>query len=275
MDFEFGETSHSYAFLKRNPKFLSAFIQIVGISNKFFDRPHQPNNLTEDVCFNLAHTCREDFCEISFLVLNGYGIAGSKLLRGLYERAVSIAYLMKNPDKARRFLDFAAVQENKAMKRALAVISEEEFDKDFAPKSVKRIRDSFAAVKEQFQVTACEVCQTKRPSATWDIDFSSMVDKVGPAYKQYYIAAYEIPNFQLHATLASALPDHQTEELTAERNRDSGVLALATAMLIFLLVLRSQDQLFTLNLGMEIDACEKVAADVGQQFEANRLGRTD
>ena|ERR1700732_2698971 len=113
MDFEFGETSHSYAFFERNPKFLSAFIQIVGLSNKFLCRQHQAKNLTEDVCFNLAQRCREDFCEISFLVVNGYGIAGSKLLRGLYERAVTIAYLIQHPDKARRFLNFAAVTEKK------------------------------------------------------------------------------------------------------------------------------------------------------------------
>jgi len=142
------------------------------------------------------------------------------------------------------------------VKRALAVVSEEEFDRQFAPVTAQKIREAYAKVKEEF-----------KQSVSWDIDFSSMVEKVGAPYKQYYIAAYKIPNFQIHATLASALPDHRTEEQTAERNRDSGALALAAATLIFLNVLRSQDQLFSLNFGAEIDACENTMGDVWQKSE--------
>jgi hypothetical protein len=43
--------------------------------------------------FDMGHSCPGDFREIAFLGVNGYGRGASKVLRGLYERAVTLAYL--------------------------------------------------------------------------------------------------------------------------------------------------------------------------------------
>ena len=64
----------------------------------------------QDIGFNLGETCRRDFLEIGFLAVNGYGIAAQKLLRGLYERAVTLEYIRQNPEKAERFVRFGAIQ---------------------------------------------------------------------------------------------------------------------------------------------------------------------
>ncbi len=89
--FEFGQTTESEAFFDRNPKFYPAFERLGALINKCFGRPIQAKNRTEDVCFSLGETCREDFIEILFLATNGYATGESKLLRGLYGRAVALA----------------------------------------------------------------------------------------------------------------------------------------------------------------------------------------
>jgi len=91
MIFEFGETEASQAFWDRHPSFYPAFERLMTLGNKCFGRPIQPKNRTEDICFGLGHTCREDFLEVLSLAVNGYGNGASKLLRGLYERAVVMA----------------------------------------------------------------------------------------------------------------------------------------------------------------------------------------
>src|SRR5262249_41693182 len=99
MTFELGGTDASKAFIVRNRKFLGQFDRLMDLGNKCFGRQLQPKNRTEDICFGLGHTCREDFMEIVFLAANGYSNAALKLLRGLYERAVALAYIIRFPEK--------------------------------------------------------------------------------------------------------------------------------------------------------------------------------
>lgn len=261
MDFEFGQTTQSEAFFDRHPKFYPAFERLMALTNKCFGRSFQPKSRTEDICFSLGQTCRQDFLEVLFLAAHGYGIGASKTLRGLYERAVTLAYMVRHAEKAERFVRFAAIQEHKAMKAALTIVSEIEFDEAMKPLTAKQIRDLYGQVKPEFQTTLCKKCGRKGTAFSWDIDVASMVRDVGAPYGKLYLGAYVIPNFHIHATLASTHPDNPNEQ-TAERNRHEAEFALQNATIILLLVIRSQDALFSLNLGAVIDACEKDVADV-------------
>jgi Family of unknown function (DUF5677) len=264
MTFEFGETTQSEAFFDHNPKFFPAFERIVTLTNKCFARTVAPTNRLDDLCFNLGQTCRQDFLEVIFLAANGYGIASSKVLRGLYERAVTLAYLIKHPEKTEKFIRFAAIQEHKAVNEALKMVSEKDFDEIVAPLKAQEIRKSYEEIKPEFQVTRCGECGAKGTAFSWDIDLASMVREAGEPYSKYYLGAYVIPNLQIHATLASTMSQRPNDEQLAERNRKEGRFALLTATFVFLLVIRSQDALFSLNLGGEIEACEKETADVWQ-----------
>jgi hypothetical protein len=127
--FELGETAESKAFFDRNPDFYPAFEQLVVLIDKCFARQlPEPHYGAEYICFCLGESCREDLMEILFLASNGYGRAASKLLRGLYERAVALAYMVKDPTKTDRFANFAAIQEHKVLKDALKVMTEEAWD---------------------------------------------------------------------------------------------------------------------------------------------------
>jgi Family of unknown function (DUF5677) len=67
--------------------------------------------------------------EILFLATNEYGTGALKLFRGLYERALALAYLVQYPDKVDRFINYGAIQEHRVLDAAFkSGISEEQWD---------------------------------------------------------------------------------------------------------------------------------------------------
>jgi Family of unknown function (DUF5677) len=132
----------------------------------------------EDVAFNLGQTCRRDFLEIAFLAVNGHGVAAEKLLRGLYERAVTLEYIRRHPNKAERFVRFGVIQEYKVLKTALDLVGADEFDKHMGDK-FPLYQKLYDEVRGEFQVTDCKKCKSKRLAFSWDIDLASMVRALG------------------------------------------------------------------------------------------------
>lgn len=262
MTFDFGNTPEANAFFDRYPAFFPAFESLIGLSNKAFGRESTATNRAEDVCFSLAHTCREDYLQLLFLAANGYGIGASKLLRGLYERTVAIAYIAKHPEKAERFVHFAAIQEHKAMNVAMQVVTEKEFDESIGrTATVTQIREAYHSVKDEFQVTDCKKCNTKRLAFSWDIDLASMVRDVGKPLSEYFLGSYTIPTFHIHATLASALKN-KPSELRQEEETMEGEFALVNATLVMLFLLRQQSDMFALNLDTDLQRCDALFGDV-------------
>jgi hypothetical protein len=247
--FEIPDTAKSRAFLTRNPNFPAALGKLFDTANKCFARNPRPKNHLENTCFWLGHTCRMDFCEIAFLAINGYGAGATKILRSLYERAVTIEYLMRNPDKIDRFLQFAAIQEKRAMEATLRQVPQDRIDAAMGPEnSVSEIRKRYEQYKGTFKATECPTCGVKTPPS-WDLDLASMVQRVGEPYTNVFSLAYTNPNFQIHATLASA---SQHDEDREEKDSEA---ALMVATELFLAVIRSQNGFFSLNLDVEIEAC--------------------
>ena len=189
MDFEFGESAAAKAFWIKNPGFWPAFTRLVALTNKTFGREWKPKSRIEDIGFHLGETCRQDFLEIAFLAVHGHGIGAQKLLRGLYKRAVTLDRPSPDPNKAERFVRFAAIQEFKAAKRALDVVTREQFDATMTHSgtSFEQMKEIHDAVKSEFQVTTCDKCGTKETAFSWDIDMTSMVNKLGEPYRHLHL----------------------------------------------------------------------------------------
>lgn len=256
--FEFGDTDESKPFLDRNPMFVDGFEALIGVANKYFGREVQPKDLLEDVAFGLGHTCRDDFAEVVFLAVNGYSNGALKMLRGLYERVATLAYLVENQEKVSRFIRFAAVQDHRAMEAALKTFAEGEVDDAIGkPNTVREIRERYEQVKGEFQMTLCAKCQTKRIQPSWDVDFATIIQRLGDPYRQFYLGAYTVPTLQAHATLASAFDGRKLEhnEVTIRKLREQDV-TLYGAIRIFTLLLRLQEKVFSLGFAPDIDACE-------------------
>jgi hypothetical protein len=242
------------------------------LGNRVFGRENQPKNRLENVAFGLGHTCREDFIEILFLASNGYGGGAFKLFRGLYERAVTLAYLVKCPDKVDRFVNFAAIQEHRTMEGAfLSGVTEEQFDEAMSPDTAAAIRERYKKYKPEFQITDCEKCKTTRTAVSWELDVAAMVRNVGAPYKNAFLMGYALPNLKIHATLSSAMADFDQErkqdlEKRAKRKRDDGEFVLSLASAVFIQVMRAQNTIFSLGIEAELDACDQDAVDVWEPY---------
>jgi hypothetical protein len=261
MEFHWGATPESDAFFDRNPKFYDVFDQVMILANKTFGREYQPKDRLQHVSFNLGETCRVDFLEILFLAVHGWGVGASKLLRGLYERAVALAYMIKNPEKAERFFRYAAIQEYKVMVPAVELAGEEEFDKVMAGTTtvanIKKFRDM---VKHEFQVEVCKRCHATGTAFSWDErGVLSQAQDLGEPYTKFYLGGYAMPNMQVHVSLTSAMQGHdkEPEEERKQQRCNEADFALLNAHAVILMVIRSQNDLFSLGLEEEIEACEK------------------
>jgi len=152
--FEIPDTAKSRAFMARHPQFPDALLKLFDTANKCFGRNPRPKNHLEHICFWLGHTCRQEFLEIVFLAINGYGAGATKILRSLYERAVTIEYLVQNPHKVDRFLQFAAIQENRPSRPHSNKFRRIRSTPKWAAKHRGRTRKCYEQYKGNFEATA-------------------------------------------------------------------------------------------------------------------------
>ena len=75
----------------------------------------------------MGKVCWEDFSEILMCCGNGHGIAGKKLIRGLYERAVTLRYVHEHPNELDNFWDFHEIAQKRLMVAASESVGEDTF----------------------------------------------------------------------------------------------------------------------------------------------------
>lgn len=256
--FEFGETDASEAFLNRHPKFFPAFERLMVVGNKCFGRAPTPKSRAEHIAFGLGHACRADLLEVLFMGANGYNNGAMKLIRGLFERTVALAYIVKRPEKAERLVRFAAIQEYKGMNEALKLVSEEELDKiGTGVATVAEIRAMYEEVKPEFQVTRCDKCKKKGTAFSWDErDVASMVadvnEPVDNLFKTMFVGCYTTANFVVHTSLVSAMEYQKSDPVENAKEAD---ITIANGIILYLKVLEIQSRLFELGIAGEIETC--------------------
>ncbi|MGH9632041.1 MAG: hypothetical protein ACRD7E_27365 [Bryobacteraceae bacterium] len=112
----------------------------------------------------------------------------------------------------------------------------------------------------EFQVELCKKCHATGIAFSWDENgVVAQARDVGEPYTKFYLGAYSIPNMHVHVSLTSAMqeqdkkPDHER----TEQRRQEADFALTNAHAVMLMVIRSQNNLFSLDLEKDIEACEK------------------
>jgi hypothetical protein len=111
----FGYPSEWDDFARRNQAFLAGFLKLKEALDTAFVRGVSAATLADRAILFLGRLSVEDFMELICLAANGYGVGAMKLLRGLYERAVTAAYLEQHPEEVQHFLDFRFVSRYKAL----------------------------------------------------------------------------------------------------------------------------------------------------------------
>ena len=106
-EWEYFQSEH-LAFLRHIPN-------VAALAEHAFDRAENFEEPVNKVIFGLTKMCVEEFMEIIVLCGNGYGIGGLKLVRTLYENAVTARYLHFHPEEVTPFLDYLVVSERKIL----------------------------------------------------------------------------------------------------------------------------------------------------------------
>ena len=223
--------------------------------------PVKLEGVAHEVIFALSRVCAEECWEILLLAANQYGNGALKLLRGLYERALTLTYISKFPEKAERFYKYGAIQDHRSISHAKRMFSDEKLNETLAPLTVEQIEANYQSAKSDFQKTKCKTCETTELAHSWDIDVASMADKVGELFPNLLLSAYIVPTLELHATLASAF-----SRATSTPNRltfdykpspSSIDFCIIQALALIYIVRKVVVRTFALPLEAEMDRFEK------------------
>jgi len=187
-------------FFERSPHWPQALGNLHKTLEKVFIRDAKINKPSERIVFFMGRLCAEDFNEIFLLAANGYGFGSLKILRGLYERVVTTAYISQNESEAEQFLEYHFIHRGKLITHAETFFGN--LEKYIDKEEILNIKSDFEKYKEKFQQTACKKCKTQRIMLSWSkLDIAAMAAKT--QLDQLYFPGYYFPTIQSHATASS------------------------------------------------------------------------
>ena len=247
-------------FQKRNPEFLRHFGNLEKAIDAAFQRVHEKTELWQRTIFFLGRIGVEEFMEILLMCGNGYGIGAQKLLRGMYEHAVTANYLFKHLEQAEDFQAYERVADYKLLE-SLRSCS----DEDIIPKErAAAIEQDYEAVKEKFEVTACKKCKTTRINHSWNKKDLVSMARESDGLWALLPYAYQLPTRQLHSTMGSIFSRLDREAFSkdeglmfdSDAQRNKADITLHVAHLILLSVLNIQKECFKIaELEPLLDTC--------------------
>ena len=200
------------------PGVTAALDNLVDLTVKLQQLPVALTSTAHEVIFAQTRVCIEECWEICLLAANRTGKGASKMIRGLYERAVTIVYISKDQSKAERFYTYSIIQEHRTLAHARKLFSDEVLNAQFGFPLVEEADEAYKEAKKEFQKTKCKTCKTTETAHSWDIDLVSMAGKAGEGLAELYLLAYAIPTLQFHATGTSGLSRTTTDEYTTMFN---------------------------------------------------------
>jgi hypothetical protein len=225
------------------------------ILEQVFIRDIEIESRAEKIIFFMGRLCVEDFNEIFLLAANGYGFGSLKILRGLYERIVTMAYISTNQDGATSFLEYHYIHRGRLLHHAESFFGNLENYIDKA--EIAEAKNEFIKHRDRFMQTKCKKCKTKILMYSWSkLDLASMAKKTG--LDTLYFPGYYYPTLQAHATTASMINrlkssgrnpvsfDEGSQPDTADRS-----LIIAHNLMIRLVDI--QNEFFGLNLAKELE----------------------
>jgi hypothetical protein len=250
-------------FSKTHANFLKILPNLEAAIDRIFARTFSSRGPADGVVFHLGRLCADDFREILVLCENGYGIGGLKLLRGFYERVVTMAYISKNPSKAEEFLGYHPIHEGRELNHLKKFLAhsppkqKRDITKIISEQDINDIEKKYKEAKRQYQEPLCRKCGTSKTQFQWSkLDILSMAEKVG--LDAFYFTCYYQPLLYGHPTFSSIIkqlakskdagPD-AIHDPTAQRQAAN--LALQEAHHLMLQTLATQNEFFGLNLDDE------------------------
>jgi hypothetical protein len=185
-------------FARRHIEFVQRFENLERAIDVTFKRVRPTSTLLERTIYFLGRIVVEEFMEILLFCGNGYGVGAQKILRGMYERAVTSRYLYKHPEELDNYLAFHKITDYKIL-RAI----EDSMGGIFSKEEAEKIRQEFEAEKARFTITDCKKCKTTRLNHTWSkVDVVSMA-RMNEDLWSLVVPAYYMPTRESHSTLSA------------------------------------------------------------------------
>lgn len=245
------------------PKFVEKHTSLQALRDKLFIRRVVPRHPVDYIVFGLGRVCIEDFEQALNLCGNGFGIGALQILRGMYERHVTAAYLAANPGDLEDFVNYHYVQQRKAIRHL-----EEAYrgDRDILNRLVteadrRAVEENFKNLPDKFK-SRCADC--KRPLMTsWTTHSTAALAKLGgQGLDGLYYHQYFRPTLFTHSTFKSVearvvdKPDG-TFSFESEAQQKHIKEALISAHGLLLNVFDLQNKHFNLDLDEELNSCNR------------------
>jgi len=212
--------------------------------------------LAQPVVFYLGRVAADDFGELLTLAGNGRGVGAYKILRGMYERIVTAAFIAKNPSEARHFLAHEDIERGKLWNRTVEIIPD--IKKQFTDEQIQKIETQHRQAQAKLKIEYCNKCNQPITQEAWTRkSLETMAKRADPQLLVSYAYCYLLPTFHTHATsfglntrLRKTDAGYTYNELTENEARTAVLLGHG----LILRLLRLQNNYFALGLDAEISA---------------------
>jgi len=158
LQFIFGVQEAQRSFSRRHQPLLKEYGNLRMAEDFIISRATKTmkNDMKDKIIYFLTRQVFEDFDEILLLCGNGKSTGALKILRGMFERTVTVCYLQKNQAEIERYHKYYYVRRRKetnSLKR--------DFPNTLSDQLLARFEKEYEEVKGMFQVPRCEVCKVK------------------------------------------------------------------------------------------------------------------
>ena len=212
----FGSQEDWQIFNERFPLFVEKYAALDALKDKIFQRTGMGDKL-QRVIFALGRVCAEDFQQALLLCGNGFGIGALQIIRGLFERQTTAAYLIRYPEHLDDFLDFHFVQMRRGLSHARKMYKDDDEFMKLVPKERQdEIERDYRNVIARFTEDVCKKCKTTKPMGSWSkYNTPELARRAERGLAElYYVHSFNLRCFHIVRSTRS-LPDY--ERTTTDR----------------------------------------------------------
>jgi hypothetical protein len=242
----FGHPQEWQVFRKNHSKFFKFVPELQSLVNTIFGDQPSANTPARRLVYLLGCLCWQDFREIVLLCGNGYGVAAAKILRSLYEHAVTAHHIAKHPENAHLFDDYIYVQDKKILEYAKTALSPDQLARLVSEDQRKRVIEEYERVRPKYS----------RENSWSPMNLYDMALHDGDGLHVFYAGCFVNPASHLHASPRGVYSRISQEggkvvfQAGAQRKEASDNLQMATNL--FMLSLRPQIGLFSPTLQSQL-----------------------
>jgi hypothetical protein len=147
--------------------------------------------------FFLGRLAAEDFMEILLLCANGYGMAGLKLLRSMFEGVITGIYIARHPEEAQAFFGYHTIHQRRFLRAAATAGID--LSQIVPTAEQERIEEQYLSSRDSYRQTRCPECDATLADVSWTrADPMTMAREVG--LQQLAVQCYSFTTLHIHTT---------------------------------------------------------------------------